>query len=677
MAESDNQATVYHVLLIGISAYPPQYNSLNGCVNDIDAVERLLLDPLGIGIPADQIRIRRLAALPKGAVSTSRFGAETLFPNKQNVTAELNNLAGPEVKPTDRVLIYYSGHGYFKQLPDTPTHEMLVLNGGDDIQFLYDVELNRYLAAIAARTSDLTVVLDCCHSAGATRGILDGEPEGAVRFLVSSDGGEPLPALEVPQMKDLPGGLLSSLESNYLALVACQAEESAHEGRYNGGQSQGALTLALLQLLSPLPMERRAKTRWADIFPPLLDSVGAACASLRQPSQQPALLGRPERRVFGGEWKRQDPGFSVDRLPDGQYSVASGTLLGVTRDAVLAVYGPEPSEFPALGTDADLKARIGMLQVVSAERSTCTAQVVGGPFDPTGARARLVQPGASQRLSVLLKSPDPALSEFLEATNLLRIVSADASDAQVRVSSRSDGGWTIGNDIVENLATVPPEARAALRAGLESYYRYNTVLRLAHSCTDPQLANVLTLRLLDCDDEQALAAADLMNPSLPEAPRDRNGIYHFTAGDRFCIELRSIYNPLLSKPILDANLHATLFDCGAGGEAQYLGETPLLWHQAERQGDRQVVWRLNELGSPFVAGPDFADGGMDRFIAVATTRKDVDLRGLEVDRTVQQVVDEIVSLRGVLVEPKSISAAPAELWTAVTVPLWIGPKKEH
>src|ERR1700694_5139515 len=102
---------LYHVLLIGIDAYPPGYNSLSGCVNDIDAIEQLLLDPPGVGLPPDRIRITRLAAPRPNVTSTSRLTALTQSPTKENVVAALNSLAGPAVQRDDRVLIYYSGHG--------------------------------------------------------------------------------------------------------------------------------------------------------------------------------------------------------------------------------------------------------------------------------------------------------------------------------------------------------------------------------------------------------------------------------------------------------------------------------------------------------------------------------------------------------------------------------------
>src|ERR1041385_2206941 len=103
------RALTYHVLLIGIDTYPPGYNSLTGCVNDIDAIEQMLLDPPGIGIPAEQIRVTRFAAANSNHLSTSRFQEQTLPPTKANLIQALKALAGPKVKTNDRVLIYYSG----------------------------------------------------------------------------------------------------------------------------------------------------------------------------------------------------------------------------------------------------------------------------------------------------------------------------------------------------------------------------------------------------------------------------------------------------------------------------------------------------------------------------------------------------------------------------------------
>ncbi|HEY4596213.1 MAG TPA: caspase family protein, partial [Thermoanaerobaculia bacterium] len=57
----------YRAVLIGIDDYPK--SPLSGCVNDIDQIERILLDRLKV--PAE--RITRFAAPQSGAATTTRL----------------------------------------------------------------------------------------------------------------------------------------------------------------------------------------------------------------------------------------------------------------------------------------------------------------------------------------------------------------------------------------------------------------------------------------------------------------------------------------------------------------------------------------------------------------------------------------------------------------------------
>lgn len=94
---SETIAPAYHILLVGIDRYPPGYNSLAGCVNDIDAVEALLLEPPGVGIPPEQISITRLIASHSNSTSIPHSQAQTLAPTKANLIQALTDLAGPAV----------------------------------------------------------------------------------------------------------------------------------------------------------------------------------------------------------------------------------------------------------------------------------------------------------------------------------------------------------------------------------------------------------------------------------------------------------------------------------------------------------------------------------------------------------------------------------------------------
>src|SRR4029079_1997348 len=101
----------YHVLLIGVDHYKDR--ALRGCVNDIDAVQRILLGER-MNVPAASIR-RLVSPLP----GTDH---DTTVPERpaslDNVRGALMDLANPEtVLAGDRVFIYYSGHGSRVDVP--------------------------------------------------------------------------------------------------------------------------------------------------------------------------------------------------------------------------------------------------------------------------------------------------------------------------------------------------------------------------------------------------------------------------------------------------------------------------------------------------------------------------------------------------------------------------------
>ncbi|MBN1140000.1 MAG: caspase family protein [Anaerolineae bacterium] len=662
----------YHVLLVGIDRYPPRYRSLRGCVNDIDAIEQLLFEPPGIGIPAEQIRVTRLAAPRAGQTSMSRFEDQTLPPTRANLVQALQDLAGPAVKPADRVLIYYAGHGDERLWTDSPVwHEALVPHNGQEIEYLFDVEINALVNAIAARTDDLTIVLDCCHSAGATRDLGGAEAQGQVRSL----GGDPAPVAppdlarlgpgDAAQDRGVSSHLLQSPDPSYLVVVACQSDEKAGEGAYPYGQpSHGVFTHSLLSVLGERDADERAALRWADIWPALLARATKRSALVRQRAQHPWVIGRSERKVFGGPWEKMDAGYRVTQWRDGGYDIGAGQLMGVTEGAEIAVYGPEPRLLPKIGSQADRP--VGRLKVRQAGPSSAVAAPLGEPFEvPDGARGRLAKPGQSQRLRVSLEPADAEFQVQLEASPLLEVVSSEDPHAEVEVVAQLGGRWIIGNDTEPVLAVVPPGEVQALRAGLEHYYRYNTVLRMAHNCSDPQMANSLSVQVLDCNDKPALLAmspGELADPALPEAPRDHDRIYTLQSGFEFCVRVTNSSR---------YHLNVFLLNSTAGGIVEYLSDALL------RDGAAHVMWLDNKFRATFQASPESLPAGdydvqlpthaTDRMIAIGTTRHDVDLRFLTLDKGVQEVVDENLAMARDarrFRRTKKADAAPSELWTA-------------
>ena len=456
-------------------------------------------------------------------------------------------------------------------------------------------------------------------------------------------------------------------------MVACQADETAAEGAYPPGQfAHGAFTHSLLKVLGEKDAVERANLRWADIWSQLLANTVESTAQLRQRRQHPCLIGRSERRVFGGAWEKMDLGYRVTSLPDGEYEIGAGTLMGVTEGAEIAVYGAEPNLFPPL--DSPENQPVGHLTVREAGLSSPRAVPTGPGFAlPDGARGRLVKPGTSGRLRVSLKPEDAALAAQLETSPLLEIVPPATADADVEVLAQAGGGWIIGNNVEPLLAVVPAGEHRALRAGLEHYYLHNTVLRMADKCSTTGLSNCLSVRLLDCNDKAALNAMSPQqqaDPHLPEAPRDQDGVYALPSGYQFCVRVTN------SSPYA---LNVTLLGCTSGGKVEYLSDVEL------RSDAEHVMWLDNELGVSFMASPGTMPPAVpgvavphyvtDRLIVIGTTNMAVSLKNLNLDKTVQEVVDENRTTRGddrdSRRQPKKEQVAPAELWTATVTPVRI------
>ena len=89
------------MLLIGIDAYDGG-GSLRGCVDDVDAVQSVLLD--GLGVPAE--RITRLVSPRSGAFHDTRVASR--IPTLAAITGELDRLADV-VAPHERVLFHFAG----------------------------------------------------------------------------------------------------------------------------------------------------------------------------------------------------------------------------------------------------------------------------------------------------------------------------------------------------------------------------------------------------------------------------------------------------------------------------------------------------------------------------------------------------------------------------------------
>jgi hypothetical protein len=641
----------HHVLLIGIDAYDGG-GSLTGCVNDIDAIQRLLIDKVGIAPDC----ITRLAAPRTDAVHETDVPAA--LPTLDRIRAELTRLGSDAVNPGDRVLIYYSGHGTQMTVPDGTgqrfTREALVPKDKKlpvGWRLLPDWEINALIARITERTSLVTVILDCCSSAGATRDI-GGEDALDRFFLIEED--YILGPDEVVPIDTLRGvtDAISRVARCQL-VAACRDDERARESLGGGTRPQGELTRALVRQLAGMTREELSELRWGRIWRAVEAEV-----RLANPRQSPWISGGFGRYLFAfGPDQEGDPGFAVTPVGD-QYRLDVGTLAGVTEDAEIAVYGSTPLSFPLLDSPEDVTERKGKLRVVRADRSSCEAVAVI-PFTlPVGARGRLCKAGRAARLRVAFKPPNAALATNLKDSPLVELVSGDA---ELTLAQRSNGDWALTDDIHGTgdtadepmLTAIPSDVLGAARAVVEHYHTYLTPLRMARACTD--LPSLLRVWLLDCNGPP-ITPEEAQNPNRPQVKPGARAPYEVNDGDLVCFVVENG---------ADDSLSVTLIDCADSGRVLILGEKRM------SPRSRHVFWLQDILGKPFRASlaPDHLLG-VDRIAVIGTTRPDVSLRHLETRTSFAELIDqfrerEFRDLVG------ADTSSPAERWTSAVTTLRI------
>jgi hypothetical protein len=313
----------HHVLLIGIDAYDGG-GMLTGCVNDIDAIQRVLLQR--VRITPD--RIARLVAPRSDQLHDTSLPARV--PTLANIRGELERLGGDEVADGDRVFIYYSGHGTQCIVEDGNqryAREALLPKDklvGPTRQFLFDWELNAALAKIAARTPRVTVVLDCCSSGGATRAIAT--PGACDRFFAT-----PEPVRDVEPVG--VAGVVAAIGDvdRCQVVAACRADQRARESVGSDGRCGGELTRALVaQLEASADLEALS---WGQIWHGLDAAVRAA-----NPRQSPWLCGRFGRRVFGYGRDADEESGALVQVP-AAYDASARLRVRISDESIIAAIG--------------------------------------------------------------------------------------------------------------------------------------------------------------------------------------------------------------------------------------------------------------------------------------------------------------------------------------------------
>lgn len=334
-------------LLVGVDDYlSADVRDLHGCVNDVRDMEGLLLTTYEFD-PANVKRLEDGAATRKSILDAFR----------SHLIAK--------ARPGDIVVFHYSGHG--SRMRDVSSDEK---DGWDEtivpqdsrqggIFDISDDELNALVRDLQAKTQNITVILDSCHSGSAVRA-------GAEVRRAPDDLRAP-PAAPVGSARAGREGStdLRDLALDYVLIAAARSNELANESRTDEGQQRGALTH---QLTRTLRAAREPMT-----YREVIEEVGGAVTALF-PSQHPQAEGlRLNTKVFGTGEVPVAPHFVVSPSSGG-VKVQGGLAYGLEQGAELDVYPPRTRDFTGHPT--------GQIKLTNVTAFESEGSIVAGAVQP-------------------------------------------------------------------------------------------------------------------------------------------------------------------------------------------------------------------------------------------------------------------------------------------------------
>jgi hypothetical protein len=558
-----------YALLIAIDAYLPNrlpdgssYRNLGGCVRDITHVETFLQTMRNV--PAD--RILKLTASINPDDITQPLELPEHLPTRQNIIDQFRKLG--EIAPSGaQVYIHFSGHGgraktIFPDIKgDTAIDEGLVPTDIGTSQYLRDLELAQLLKELADRGLTVTLVLDCCHSGGATRGdveirgvgAIDDKPLTSAQELVASL--DTLEALWHTSTQQGTRGLKASglpESEDYVVLAACRPNEFAYEYAFNREtrERNGALTYWLLDTLR--------QQHFGQTYKELYDRINAKIHS-QFPQQTPMLMGEGNRRAFGNELADVQYAVPVVRVETDatgamQAVLAVGQSAGVSKGSEFAIY-PRGSDLTK-PTD-----RVAIAQIVQrgAAQSVCNLNPIQGqPKVEQGDQAVLISPSVNLIRKVWLDAlppdqlPDPVYVQQAAALNTLATAlqgnrwievatEQDSEDDPIayQVRLNAQGEYVICDRTGAPLSNVTPavklddfNAAAIVVKRLVHLAKYHAALELDNTDKASPLAGKVAIEWLGTSD--TYEAGDPIPPKSrltpfadPSQPTVREGEYIF------------------------------------------------------------------------------------------------------------------------------------------------------
>ncbi len=464
--QESERTPVKRAVLIGIDDYlaNDKISDLNGAVNDVELVKSVLIGKFDFE-PENVVSLTNSQATHKGIIDTIR--------------AHLS-----QSKPGDVAFIHYSGHG--SQMLDTNgdeedrLDETIVPHDSrqGNVFDISDDQINSLMQEISAKTPNVVLILDSCHSGTAARALDAAGLERTARF-VEADLRQP-PASTTRALEgeeDIDDFRLPS--ANYVLISGSKSNELSNETRFNNVK-HGALTYFLMSALQ----SAGAQATYRDMMEQTSSAVTAHFSD-----QHPQIEGVGiDTAVFGVKELLPQPHLLL--YPSDQAgiaTIAAGEVFGLGVDSEMDVFPPGTKIF-----DGSIPS-IAKVRITQVEAFESKASILSGTIPP-GARAVLKEiKSPNFQFRVFLDLPAGELSSKIKAgladhDSILLLDTANEAQAIGRIEQVGETADFVlnnnSNAVIAKTALDNDDAISKVVSSIVHWARWHAVLSMRNPSPD-------------------------------------------------------------------------------------------------------------------------------------------------------------------------------------------------
>lgn len=337
-------------------------------------------------------------------------------------------------------VVYYSGHGGFSSVRSEQrlfgqrfaprAFQYLVPTDHDKLRSfrgIFRAELSSAIRDLSDRTSNITVILDCCHSTDMVR-----DDDLALKAVVEpwSEGVEAHVEWLVEQGYDLER--LPELRNPALVLVsACTAARKAFEyTRPADGMRCGVLTDCLLDVASRA--RELGRVTWDGLVRRVVDRARGITVH-----QRPQVSGPSSRRLFS-ERREQRSGALTLELDVDRWRLSGGAAVGIVRGDRYCIVDPlaeDPTRPLAEAEVTDVTGHVAGLSLVTDASRRPEPGMIAVPSSggPTHQRCRIegTAPWVEELRRRLVEVPGLAVAEASDRSDVAFVLRARGEELDV------------------------------------------------------------------------------------------------------------------------------------------------------------------------------------------------------------------------------------------------------